>query len=242
MRDLEYSTAFASFLASTNEKSALYTWLEQAIEQHRISSLLDIGPGNGDLSVPLSRLVQRYVAVEPNELYVAALRASGLEVVHSAFPAPLTQTFSMVLASHVIDVDDAQLPLFIESAWRAVNHDGVCVVITHRGADDDWQALCERLAYDNLPYHRAVFERSVELLQQHGEVAQQRLHTTIESSSREQMLSALGFVWSDGNHDRWVLFERHQQAVADLLDTHYRRQDRYVFPFEQTVITTTASG
>src|SRR5262245_55562927 len=99
---LDYRKAFETFLQSTNEKQEFARILIQQIRDRGVSSLLDIGAGNGELALPLSQQVKRYLAVEPNFAHAAVLRNLCLQVIEKPFPCQIDETFDMVVASHVI--------------------------------------------------------------------------------------------------------------------------------------------
>jgi SAM-dependent methyltransferase len=239
MTPISYERAFEAFLDCTDEKDALCQWLLECLEVRQAQSLLDIGPGTGALSIPLSRAVKRYRAVEPIASYAMQLQAQGLEVLQQAFPANLNEFFDVVLASHVINLSDTDVNLFIKAAWRLVTPAGALIIITHQGIEPDWLALTRTLKQDNLPYHQAVFARLVQLLNERGVVASQQITTNITSQTLEQMLAALAFVWSDGDRQRWQIFERHYEAIQALLEENYFRQGRFFFPFVHTFLTVT---
>ncbi len=240
---LTYEQAFEAFLDCTDEKSVLLDYFSSVLKQRGVATLLDIGPGNGDLSVPLANLVDRYVAVEPISAYVAALRQRKLMVIQSRFPTSIIrEKFDLVLASYVISLTDTDLKPFVEAAWKLVNPDGALVIAIHQGTEPSWQDLVLTLKEDNLPYHRAVYQRLVELLQSCGRVERRVLTTQIQSSSLEKMVAALGFVWSDGDKQLWLGYDRHDQEVAELLRAKYCHDNVFCFPFEHTVLTTTAGS
>ena len=70
----QYIKDFETFLKHTDEKEVLYQALAEEIKSNHFSSILDIGAGNGDLSLPLSKLVNRYLAVEQKPKYVQRLK------------------------------------------------------------------------------------------------------------------------------------------------------------------------
>jgi SAM-dependent methyltransferase len=234
-----YAKSFEAFLACTNEKQQLFEYLDSLIRQRGAESLLDIGPGNGDLSIPLSRLVQKYQAIEPIPAYVERLRQQGLNVEQGSFPIQLAGTYDIVLASHVVSFKDTSLEPFIEQAWKQVAEQGILVIITHQGGESDWSRLSARLGKDNLPYHQAVFARLLQLLEMRAAVYQHKIITTVESNAIEQIWSALGFVWSDGRQEGWQDYSQHRNELLTLLETEYKQGDRYVFPFEHTVLMAT---
>ena len=72
MEDI-YKNDFEKFLSHTDEKKVLLDEISKEIEKHKTESLLDIGAGNGLLSIPLSKKVESYLAVEPNKKFVLDL-------------------------------------------------------------------------------------------------------------------------------------------------------------------------
>lgn len=237
--DQAYTRAFEVFLATTNEKKVLLEELQKIIKEDNVQSLLDIGPGNGDLSIPLSREVEHYVGVEPIDVYAQKLQAAGLHIINQPFPADILEHFDMVLACHVISFTDTDIPEFLNAAWERIVSGGTMVVVTHSGAESDWGRLTATLEQKDLPYHRAVFERIRQLLDERGKMELRTVKTTVESDSKGQMIEALGFVWSDGEPQKFSEFMSHKESVAAFLDQSYVNQSHYLFPFEHTFIIAT---
>jgi SAM-dependent methyltransferase len=227
------------FLQCTDEKELLEEWLTERLSASRTDSILDIGPGPGDLSLPLSRLFTRYIAVEPNAAYATTLQQQGLAVIEKPFPTVIEGDFDVVLASHVINLTDTSVEPFVKAAWDLLKSGGRLVIVTHQGIEADWIALCQTLSDDNLPYHPAVFGRLMAELEAYGPVVVERLTTHIASPKLSKLLAALGFVWSDGDLQRWQIFEQHVAAVAALLHSRYYSGGRFTIPFEQTIVTLT---
>lgn len=115
-----YDDAFRAFLNHTDEKRILFGEISQRIAEKNIKSLLDIGAGNGQLSIPLAQLAKRYLAVEARENYVQKLRNAGLEVCHAVFPCIINDRFNMVLASRSTPWRSEDYQPFIGAAWNNV--------------------------------------------------------------------------------------------------------------------------
>jgi len=126
-----YSKAFAAFLACTDEKLVLLQEIGRDLKHRRVQTVLDIGAGNGDLAIPLSTQVDRYVAIEPKGDYATRLREHDIAVIEQAFPCELGTTFDAVLSSHSLPWKSAVYIPFLSAAWAHVAEKGVLLVITY---------------------------------------------------------------------------------------------------------------
>ncbi len=132
--NLRLSTSF-----KYNQKEVLAENILRYIRNNTIKSLLDIGAGDGAVSVHLAKEVSRYLALEENRESVEKLTVLGLDVVNTSFPdAVLPECFDMVLSSHSIPEGDIFLyESFLTKAWHLVCVKGTLLIITFKGSDDD---------------------------------------------------------------------------------------------------------
>src|SRR2546429_2633725 len=101
-----------------NRADVLIENIRAYINLCKAASLLDIGAGAPMTATPLSRSVNRYLAIEEDKDMVVALRSAGLNVVCGTFPLPIRETFDLVLSCHSVPETDICLyPEFLDSAW-----------------------------------------------------------------------------------------------------------------------------
>lgn len=234
----QYIKDFETFLRHTDEKKVLYEALAEELKSKHLSSILDIGAGNGDLSLPLSKLAKRYLAVEQKPKYVQKLKSLGVEVVEGNWPLNLAsqESFDLVLSSHSISYHHSKVWPFLTAAWERVAPGGELLIITFRGEPDDWTNLTAQMGDDLLSYHEPAFADLIKGLSRWGETEVSKIITTVKTETLEQMLAALAFVYSDGQIDRREKFFSHQEIISDLLKQKYQPGDKYIFPFQHFLI------
>jgi len=226
----DYTRAFRAFLDHTNEKKDLLAVLKRRIEAARAHSLLDIGAGNGDLAVPLSKLVDVYLAVEPKADFVAKLQAGGITTIHAAFPTDINQTFDVVLASHVVPWEEGESETFLRAAWRLLNPKGSFMMITYDEEVSEWGELLQASGLPIDSVGQGHFAGYKTLLASLGNLEVEPITTYVETESLDDMLLALAFVYGDGMPDRAEQFQENP-VVQKTLEADYHNDGRYCFPF-----------
>jgi len=247
-----YRKAFALFLAHTDEKEALLGHLTRSFGYRKTSSILDIGAGGGELAIPLSRAVARYVAIEQREDYCGVLRKAHVEVVKGVFPPlPIPGDFDLVLASHVLPHTMELCEPFVSAAWALVAPGGRLTVITYSdmrsaGKENAWRNLLEacNLSTDHHgPRQAAIL---MEMLPQYAKgcrPASILMETRVKTRTLAEMVEALAFVYSDGDAERFEQFVANRE-VAPFLEECYlsyagsriSKSNGYDFPFEHLII------
>lgn len=237
MKD-NYESDFEIFLSHTNEKQILLDEIFKEIEKNNIKSVLDIGAGNGLLSIPLSQKVTNYLAVEQNANFVEELLRAGVRVIKGIFPVELDEIFDMVLVCHSIEYAKDLFEPFIRRAWELVKPGGMFLLITYRGQEDDWTRLIKDLGDNRESENRIGFNQIVGLLFSLGEVQTRKVITHVKTEKLDDMIQALTFVASDGRSERKDKFLKNKLRLEKILARKYHHQDGYSFPFQHFFITT----
>lgn len=233
-----YKNDFEKFLSHTDEKQVLLSSISGEIEKYKVKSLLDIGAGNGLLSVPLSEKVENYLAIEPHQSFAAKLRAAGLEVIENVFPLKVPGTFDMVLASHSISYERDSFEPFVKEAWRSVKSRGIFLIITYRGQEDDWTQLMKSLGGNHEDPNRIGFNQILVLLSPLGKLRTRKVITKVRTKSLDDMVQALSFVASNGDPRRKIEFIKNKPRLEKILKQKYQDEDGYSFPFQHFFIIT----
>lgn len=233
----EYTKAFRAFLDHTTEKRELFAALKRRIETAGVHSLLDIGAGNGDLAIPLSKLVTTYLAVEPKPDFAAKLKVNGISVINSAFPCDFNGTFDAVLASHVIPWETDESEAFLAAAWDHVNPGGRFIMITYDEEVSDWGELLQASGLPLPAVGQSHFEGYKRLLASWGTLDVEPIVTHVVTESLDDMLLALSFVYGDGKPEDAERFQENA-IVRETLESRYRVGGRYRFPFTHYLLQT----
>jgi len=241
-----YIDDFQKFLFHTDEKEILFGEIYKEIEKYNIHSLLDIGVGDGLLSIPLSKKVRRYLAIESKEEYVKNIQEAGLEVVQGKFPIKINESFDSVLSSHSLgSYRKENLESFVRGAWKLVNLKGILLIITYRGEKDDWTNLMdyigardERFDIKIVDYNKIGYDTLIKLLNSLGEVKIRKVITKVVTDNIEDMIQALCFVFSYGKTEKREQFLSLCTKLENILNSQYRDGMRYYFPFQHFFIVT----
>ena len=212
--------------------------LKEGIEKFKVKSLLDIGAGNGLLAIPLSKIVDNYLAIESSASFARELQKEGLKVIEASFPIKVDDIFDMVLISHTISYKKNLFMPFINQAWDLLKPGGVLFIITYRGQEDDWTRLMSELGQDPMDYNRLGYNKMIEYLYSLGEVKTRKVTTTVETINLDDMIEALAFVASNGEPSRKSQFLNKISLISKVLNSRYRTEKGYSFPFQHIFITT----
>lgn len=233
-----YSDSFRTYLAHTDEKPVLLDIISKHLRALSITSLLDIGAGNGDLSIPLAKHIEQYVAVEQKEDYVKRLREAGLEVIASAFPCDIAERFDTVLISHSLpsyqDGITGWQP-FLDAAWSRVNERGHLFIVTFEDEESEWTNLIESSGLEEVRQRESRLMSLKDYLNKFGALEYEVITTYVRTKTLDEMQQALAFVWSDGRADRLEIFLQNQE-IAEQLETKYKDGGTYSFPFHHYLL------
>ena len=236
--ETEYKNDFEKFLVHTNEKRILLKEITKEIKKLKTESLLDIGAGNGLLATPLSKEVSRYLAIEPKLSFVEKLKSNGLDVVQSNFPVSISEKFDLILSSHSLSYDKENFEPFIREAFNLLNQNGVFLIITYRGQEDDWNNLLDFVGKKKMDYNRMIFNSIIELLNNLGNVTIRKVITKVTTDNLDDMIQALSFVFSDGKPEKKEKFLGYKVKLEKFLNSKYKIEHGYSFPFQHFFIMT----
>ncbi len=219
-----YENEFENFLVCTDEKKVLFEEILKEIKNREVSSMLDLGAGNGFLSVPLSKQVDRYVAVEKSTYFAKKLDKLNIEVVKKNFPFKIKEKFDMVLISHSLPKKNYKR--FIKSAFDTVEKGGCLLIINGERKNSDWVKLLKKIGEGD-EFVRDHLSESLKLL---GKVDTRKVKTRVCGKNKQDLLHALSFVFSDGDKKLKKKFLSHKEEVVTFL-SKYETKNEVLFPF-----------
>jgi len=225
--------------AHTNEKQVLLNEIITYVKKNQVRSILDVGPGDGAISIPLSKAVSRYKCIESDSNYIEKLKNNGLDILLGRFPPreKIKDSFDMVLFSHVIfDYGDLYSQM-LEEAWALVSMGGILLVISNNPLDknDPWQRLRSTLDPERALFSETRFKHLLAILQKFGTVEQKSIVTEFVTQDNRAMVQILSFLHSHGweeQYREWIDDVR----LSDFVESHYKKGTTYVFPFQHTFV------
>lgn len=233
-----YSDAFQVFLTHTDEKTVLLGALSKRLQALGTNSLLDIGAGNGAISIPLAKQVQRYVAVEQKEDYVKRLQEAGLEVIQAEYPYSISEKFDAVLLSHSLpshsDGKAAWEP-FVNAAWSHLNESGHLLLVTYDDEESEWNDLVMLSGLERANPPEKRLKELVEHLETFGTVEKEVITTHVSAEKLEEIMQALAFVSSDGSQQKMEAFLANKD-ISKMLQEQYWDGKQYAFPFHHYLL------
>lgn len=233
-----YSEAFRIFLEHTDEKKVLLEALTKHLQTLETESLLDIGAGNGSLSIPLAKIIKHYIALEQKNDYEKLLRDAGLEVIHQSFPCEITKHFDAVVLSHALPPyfeGRESWESFVSAAWLCVNDTGHLLIITFEDEDSEWSRLIKSSNLEIVKPQQKRLKQLKKYLESFGMVEEETITTYVRTKTLKEMVQALSFVWSDGKAEHIEIFLANK-SIAEHLEKNYRTATGYSFPFHHYLL------
>jgi hypothetical protein len=225
--------AVSAFTVDNDQKRVLLDRISAIIARDQAQSLLDIGAGHPLLAVPLSRCVERYLAIEADPGRAKGLRDAGLAVSEGPFPVVhVTETFDLVLSSHSIPEQVELYRPFLTQAWELVNPDGALVIITFKGVQDDLEDLTNLLRTNRVDDDRRKYQAMMDILPTLGIVTAESIVSHSRSTDIEEMANLLTFSVGGTADEK----KSYRQRLKNLLEERYRMNDSYAFPHEHLVL------
>ncbi len=227
-----YTKYFQKFLSLTNEKTVLFHAIKKLIRIAKPLSLLDIGAGNGDLAIPISKLVKKYLAIEQKLNYVQELKINKINVTRAYFPCNIEEKFDFVLASHSLPRKKKEVTDFLNQALKILSKKGVFIAITYDNKIGDWHKMIRACGLHSRQVNKKIAR--LEVLRNWSNPSHQSkevmLETFVRSKDLNNIIEALAFVYSDGDKVRIGEFEKNKK-ITDYLTKNYKRGQTYHFPF-----------
>ncbi len=227
---MSYEKDFEHFLSCTDEKKVILKNVLETVKKRNVSSLLDIGAGDGSLSIPLSKEVDRYVAVEPSEVFAVKLEEKGLEVKRDSFPFEMEEKFDMILISHALP--ERGYKEFLFSAWKLVKKGGCLMVVTYRDKESEWVDLLKEIGEEHNELSQPDYREFLLYMQELGKTEKEEDVSFVSAAATEDLFRALSFVFSEGDREKKERFSLHKSFLYNILESRYKKG----FPFRQFFI------
>ncbi len=219
---MNYEKDFENFLKHTNEKEVLLEEITKEIEKRGVSSLLDIGAGEGTMSTHLSEKVQRYLAVEESYYFASKLKSKGVDVMQGSFPFPIKESFDMVLVCDALP--DENWRSFLSFAAEM----GPLLFVTYKDRESEWVSLLKEIGEEKVEIDRVDYRDVSSFLG----VKDVRSVESYVRGSPEEVTEALSFVFSDGDKKKKDRFLSYKKTIYNILKLRYSDGKSLCFPFK----------
>ncbi len=218
-----------------NQKKVLLREVSRYIRDHKVSSLIDIGAGDGALAIPLARKVKKYVAVEENGKNVQKLKKAGLTVIKGCFPVPVSGKYDLALVSHSIPETTELYKNFLYTVWTLLKKKGVLLVVTFKGADDELASLKKELQPGFVDADQEKFREMMSILSSFSVPAIRRVASTITSQKSKNLTELLSFLIGRTKKEREELYPKLERIVHLRYKTTqgYSFRTHHLFIFAQ---------
>ena len=205
------------------------------VRERGARTLLDIGAGSGEVAIPVSRCVRRYVAVEQCPSSAALLHDAGLDVVAATFPVAIGERFELVVSSHSIpEGGAAKYPPFLAAAWERVMPGGLLLIVTFKGPGDP---AIPRLAEELLGRANGTDARytlMLQILETFGVVTVGTRNSYVETDDFADVAAFFGgWFWSTDEQQR-----RYLPQLRAAVDRRFLTAGSYRIPTQHFVIAT----
>jgi SAM-dependent methyltransferase len=234
-----YYQGLENLTQCSDEKQVYVTTFTNYISHYGANSLLDIGAGDGQVALPISDIVEHYVAIEQNPQYAARLRQAGKQVIEEVFPTEVEDSYDLVLMSHVISHTAGEHTTLVAPAWELVKPDGHLLVVTHRGIEqDDWSQLLDRIGLGYGGRFNENLHDCLSDLRTKGETEVQNVTSTLTTDNASSMIAAMAFLASNGEQPRYDAFMDRANEVEAILGDKYQTAKGLSFPFLHPFVST----
>lgn len=229
-----YQQQLELFERCSNSKDLCLERLRAVVDRlPRHESFLDIGAGNGILTLPLAKTFRRVVAVEPNPILAANLksRAPELHVLQDTWQNVDmgSALFDFILCSHVL----YHLP---EAEWmRQIDH-----MYEHLRPGGQMALILQSPLGNKASFFTAFSEPDINvlglwkgILHTYGEDALDARYFTcdIHTHTLDEMVAIACLLLL--HNSRW---HDHPQAFRCYLDDHHRCDDGYHFQYDELIL------
>jgi SAM-dependent methyltransferase len=233
----DYHDRYPEFLSATDEKAVLAKALLPVISQ---GSVVDIGAGSGEIPDLMGIDPSRYLAVEYQPTFVAALRHKGYKVIEGLFPCAVGGPHDNVVLSYCLAGDLRQCRIMLESAWTAVASGGRLLAVTFGDELDDYNALMHRVGHTTRDGSGERIPNLIRILTPLGPPTWTRVTSHVFSDSFDCLAAVLSFMATNSNVGTVERRAELRNAIASerqYLDRFYLGRDGvYRFPIEHHLL------
>jgi|GEM_PF-3330820 len=152
----EFKRRYTIFTKLSDHKQKALERILANVKECKTKSLLDVGAGDGALSIPLSTKFGKVVAIDKNPVLTEALRRNGISAITSRWEdVQLEKSFDVVLASHFLYYIEPRLrKRAVQKMYESLSPGGKLILIVNK-EDDDFHGLLFKVAA-GLPKPNAI--------------------------------------------------------------------------------------
>lgn len=194
MKDKKYQQSFDLFLKRTDEKEIILRFIEKIIKFQKIGKFLDIGAGNGSLSLHISKNVSETLAVEPNEYLFQELKKKKLNAVNEKWEdIAIKDKFDFILVAYAFTYFPVKKrERLIKKMFNLLNSGGRILFLSVDPQKGTWRKV-HNYFYDQVNLkHQSADDQMREILSRYPHISK-NFKTKITAKSLNEMMLILYF-------------------------------------------------
>lgn len=219
------SSSYGFFIAHSDEKNQQISILRRKIG----GVLLDIGPGEGTITLSLKNVFDRVEVVEEKGLYCDKLAQHGIICHKTKFEQFETSTrYDVILASHVLTyLDDKES--MIAKMYELLKVGGR-LFIFNMAYDGLMQVIKEKI-HPNLENRTDLIVQ--EILKKYARFEREVIPINLSSQTPEEMAKLVEFL-SEKDKDK---FGKEKENIQSLIQANARQGDKFILNYYNVVYT-----
>jgi hypothetical protein len=215
----------------SNHHRVVRAALKRVLTSAGARSLLDVGAGTLSTALPLSRTVERYLAIEQDPSRAILLRQAGLIVVSGTFPISVKCTFDVVISSHALPPSLKSYPDFLDGLAASASNGGTVALITFDGCEDHFRSIRSTISGEIFRTSKR-FDTIVSRLQRYGHISCQTIDGRVWTQDHRAMVEYLRqSLFRRTDHDALLVAN-----ISDFVTQRCRKGKRFILDTPHSLI------
>lgn len=213
-KTVSYEQSFKAFVRKTSEKREILSLLTKEISLGKKVHFLDIGGGNGALTLPLSKKVGRTLVVEPNPSFAQHFSLKGIPCINERWEtARIREKFDFVLAAYVVThFPKTKIRGLVGKMMNCLRPNGKLVMIAVDEKAGSWRQI-HTYFYKLIGLQRKSSTQELKKIAKTLRAKKIKITTAVRANNEEKMLRVLSFDFGKyGNK-----FEQHKEKLKSYL-------------------------
>ncbi len=195
MNEVAYQKSFELFLRKTDEKVVIEDFVRDAVFLHRDMSFLDIGGGDGSLTLNIARKVGRTTVVEPNRgLCKGLTRHQKIRVINKKWEdIHLAEKFDFILAAYVVTYfPRSRRKQLIRKMYHLLNPGGKLLILSVDAKKGSWRKVHSRF-YELMGHFHHSSDDALKRIVAEYDTISKSFKTSVIARNTGEMMEILHF-------------------------------------------------